>query len=267
MSGSNFSSLKMPVLFAGHGSPMNAVDKTVFGDLLSALGPTLPKPQAILMISAHWQTQGTQLVGSAHPETIHDFYGFPQQLFDVKYAAPGAPVLAKRIQSLIPEVKVVRSWGLDHGAWSVLIHLFPQANIPVLQMSLDENLSLQEHFALAHRLKALRDEGVMIIGSGNIVHNLRAAKWSVGAEPNAAYDWSLGFDQNIKQALEQRDPQKLLEFEKLWPEQAKMAVPTLEHYLPLIYAYGVTDEADALSFPIEGFQLASISMRTALWAA
>lgn len=257
---------KMPVLFAGHGSPMNAVDKTVFGDQLAELRERLPRPKSILVISAHWQTSGTQLVGSSNPQTIHDFYGFPEQLFNVKYPAPGAPALARRIQLLIPEAKVVRSWGLDHGAWSVLIHLFPEADIPVLQMSLDENLSLHQHFELAQKLKELRQEGVLIIGSGNIVHNLRAAKW-FERDKSASYDWSESFDRYIKQALEERNQAKLLEFEKSGGAEAKLAVPTLEHYLPLVYAYGVTDEADILSFPIEGFQMASISMRTALWAA
>jgi 4,5-DOPA dioxygenase extradiol len=256
---------KMPVLFAGHGSPMNAVEKTVFGDELAELRQRLPTPQAILVISAHWQTDGTQLVGSANPQTIHDFYGFPEHLFKVNYPAPGSPTLAKRIQSLLPQSKITRSWGLDHGAWSILIHLFPNANIPVLQMSLDENLSLAEHYALARSLKVLREEGVLVIGSGNIVHNLRMARWSSSSQDRSTYDWSLAFDNHIKKALEERDYLKLLEFEKEWPEEAQKAVPTLEHYLPLLYSFALTDESDVLSFPIEGFQMAAISMRTALW--
>lgn len=254
---------KMPVLFVGHGSPMNALEKNVFGEMLNQLRQNLPKPKSILVISAHWQTEGTQLVGSLQPQTIHDFYGFPQSLFNVKYPAPGSPTLARRIQLLIPEAKVVRSWGFDHGAWSVLIHLYPEADIPVLQMSLDQNLSLQEHYALAQKLKQLREEGVLIIGSGNIVHNLRAIKMFDNA---GAYDWAEAFDQSIKKALEGRDRETLLGFQRLWPQNAKLAVPTLEHYLPLIYAYGVTGDSDLIYFPIEGFQMASISMRTALWA-
>jgi 4,5-DOPA dioxygenase extradiol len=257
---------RMPVLFVGHGSPMNAVNQTAFGDQLSQLRQKLPMPKSILVISAHWQTAGTQLVGASQPKTIHDFYGFPEKLFNVNYPAPGNPVLAKHVQALIPEVKIVKSWGFDHGTWSVLVHLYPEANIPVLQMSINENLTIQEHFALAQKLKSLRDEGVLIVGSGNIVHNLRAIKL-LSDENNETYDWSKSFDDHIKAALEARDIHQLTEFESLWPVEAKMSVPTMEHYLPLIYAYGVTDSADSLSFPIEGFQMAAISMRTALWAA
>ncbi|RYZ69401.1 MAG: dioxygenase, partial [Proteobacteria bacterium] len=151
-----------------------------------------------------------------------------------------------------------------HGTWSVLIHLFPEANIPVLQMSLDETLSMRDHFELAQKLKALRDEGVLIVGSGNIVHNLRAIK-RIEGDDNGTYDWSKSFDDHIKHALEIRDVTQLTDFEQLWPTEAKLSVPSTEHYIPLIYAYGATDEHDQLSFPIEGFQMASISMRTALW--
>ena len=254
---------RMPVIFAGHGSPMNAVDKTIFGDKLSELRQRIPTPKSILMISAHWQTEGTHLVGNDHPKTIHDFYGFPEKLFKVNYAAPGDPVLAKRVQALISEVKIVKNWGFDHGAWSVLLHLFPNAEVPVLQMSLDERLSMREHFELAQKLKILRDEGVLIVGSGNIVHNLRAIKQM--EYPNGTYDWSKSFDDCIASALENRDDSKLTEFGKFWPTEAKLSVPTPEHFLPLIYAFAVTDPEDHLAFPIEGFQLASISMRTALW--
>lgn len=253
---------RMPVLFAGHGSPMNAIDQTVFGDALAKLGGSLPRPKAILVVSAHWQTSGTQVVSVEKPQTIHDFYGFPEKLFKTEYPAPGAPELAQRIHELMPAVKLTKAWGLDHGAWSVLIHLFPKADIPVLQVSLNELFTPIEHYSIAQGLKQLREEGVMIIGSGNIVHNLRAVKWHGDPAP---YEWSVNFDTNVRRAIEERDIEKLVEYDKAWPKDAAMAVPTSEHYLPLLYTMGVTDKDDELSFPIEGFQLASISMLTALW--
>lgn len=253
---------RMPVLFAGHGSPMNAIDHTEFGDALLRLGGSLPRPKAILVVSAHWQTSGTQVVSVDNPQTIHDFYGFPEKLFKTQYPAPGAPELAHRIHELMPTVKMTKAWGLDHGAWSVLIHLFPKADIPVLQVSLNELFTPVEHYAFAQGLKRLREEGVMIIASGNIVHNLRAVKWHGDPAP---YAWSLNFDTNVKKAIEERDAQKLIDFDKVWPEDAAMAVPTSEHYLPLLYAMAVTDKEDTLSFPVEGYQMAAISMRTALW--
>lgn len=254
---------RMPVLFVGHGSPMNAIDKTIFGDRLTELGPQLPHPKAILVISAHWQTAGVQVVTADPPKTIHDFYGFPEKLFKTEYSAPGAPELAKKIAVLAPNVKLTTAWGLDHGAWSVLIHLFPKADIPVLQLSLNERFTPIEHYSFAQKLKTLRDEGVLIIGSGNIVHNLRAVKWHGGDEP---YSWALAFDENIKKALIERDFEKAIDFEKHFGEDVKMSVPTSEHYLPLLYTFAVSDQADKLSFPVEGFQMAAISMRTALWA-
>jgi 4,5-DOPA dioxygenase extradiol len=254
--------LRMPVVFAGHGSPMNAIDKTEFGDGFARLGGSLPRPKAILVVSAHWQTSGTQVVNVEKPQTIHDFYGFPEKLFKAEYPAPGAPELANRIRELMPSVKLTKAWGLDHGAWSVLIHLFPKADIPVLQVSLNELFTPIEHYSFAQGLKKLREEGVLILGSGNIVHNLRSVKWHGGAAP---YDWSANFDENVKKALEERDVQKLVDYDKAWPQEAALAVPTSEHYLPLLYALAVTDSQDKLSFPIEGYQMASISMRTALW--
>lgn len=253
---------RMPVLFAGHGSPMNAIDRTEFGDALIRLGGSLPRPKAILVVSAHWQTPGTHVVSVEKPQTIHDFYGFPEKLFKTEYPAPGAPELAQRIHELAPAVKLTKAWGLDHGAWSVLIHLFPKADIPVLQLSLNELFTPIEHYSFAQGLKKLREEGVMIIASGNIVHNLRAVKWGGDSAP---YEWSADFDANIKKAIEERDIEKLVDYETVWPRNAAMAVPSDEHYLPLLYTMGVTDASDKLSFPIEGFQMAAISMRTALW--
>ncbi|MGZ3743713.1 MAG: 4,5-DOPA-extradiol-dioxygenase [Pseudobdellovibrionaceae bacterium] len=253
---------KMPVVFVGHGSPMNAIEKNQFGKELAALGSNLPSPKAILVISAHWQTTGSQVVEVDKPQTIHDFYGFPEKLFQVQYPAPGAPELAKRIQTLCPNVQLTQKWGLDHGAWSVLIHLFPKADIPVLQLSMNKQFTPQEHFAFAQNLKALREEGVLILGSGNIVHNLRMIKWEESAE---VYPWALNFDQNIKKSLEERDIPKILDYEKIWPADAALSVPTSEHYLPLIYTLAVSDEEDQLSFPIERYEMGSLSMRSVLW--
>lgn len=254
---------KTPVLFAGHGSPMNAIEETVFGQQLRALGAKLPRPRAILMISAHWQTVGTQVVGSERPQIIHDFYGFPERLFKLDYPVQGAPDVAKRVHQLIPSAKVTRSWGLDHGSWSVLVHLFAAADIPVLQMSLDETLSAAEHYALAQSLKPLRDEGVLIIGSGNIIHNLRMMQQT--SSVTDAPKWAQDFDQHIAEALEERSSEKLTNIEKHWPAEARLAVPTPEHYWPLLYCAAIADASDSLTFPITGFQLASISMRSALW--
>jgi 4,5-DOPA dioxygenase extradiol len=254
---------KMPVLFAGHGSPMNAVDKTVFGELLAALGPQLPRPRCILVISAHWQTAGSQVVGSERPQIIHDFYGFPERLFQLDYPAQGSPEMAKRIAELIPSAKITKGWGLDHGSWSVLVHLYNKADIPVLQMSLDETLTFEEHYKLAQSLKPLREEGVLIVGSGNIVHNLREMQRT--SSTTEAPAWAMDFDTNIANALMERDSEKLIHIKKHWPKQAALSVPTAEHYLPLLYTAALSELSDTLTFPITGFQLATISMRTALW--
>lgn len=255
---------RMPVLFAGHGSPMNAVEKTEFGDGLHLLGSMLPRPKSILIISAHWQTSGTQVVGSERPQIIHDFYGFPEKLFKFNYPALGSPALASRVQELLPRAEVTEKWGLDHGSWSVLTHLFTKGDIPVVQMSLDENLSLAEHYALAQKLKPLRDEGVLIIGSGNIIHNLRQMRMTDST--SMALPWAVKFDGEIARALEERRHEDLVNFETLWPEEGRLSVPTLEHYIPLLYTAAVTDSEDTLTFPITGYQMAAISMRTALWA-
>lgn len=239
---------------------MNAIEHNIFAVELEKLAAKIPKPKAILVISAHWQTAGTQVVGVAQPKTIHDFYGFPQALFAVQYPAPGSPDVAARVHQLVPEAQVVSTWGLDHGAWSLLNHLYPKADIPVLQLSMDQRLEPFQHYALAQRLKALREEGVLILGSGNVVHNLRAIQWQGSAKPPV---WAEGFDSYIRQALQSRDMRALIEYEE--NQNAAMAAPTPEHYWPLLYAAAVTDEKDVVSFPVEGLQMGSISMLSALW--
>ena len=250
----------MPTLFLGHGSPMNAISKNDFTQFLNSKGEELPKPKAILAVSAHWETEGTKVEKIARPETIHDFGGFPPALFEVEYPAAGAPETADRVALLLKahEAETTNQWGLDHGTWSVLVHLYPEANIPVLQLSLNRHLSLKDHLRVAQDLKALRKEGVLILGSGNIVHNLRKVDWGPDAK---SADWALEFDELIKNAILNRD------FSTLTAEDSKkhslwnMALPTLEHYLPLLYVIGASEENDPIRFPFEGIQMASLSMR------
>ena len=223
----------MPALFVGHGSPMNAIEDNVFSQSWRALGQKLPKPRAIVCISAHWETQGTRVTANPLPETIHDFGGFPQALFDARYPAPGSPDLAAEIAQELHHdgVKTDLQWGLDHGTWSVLRPMFPEAKIPVIQISLDYRKTPAQHYALAQKLKWLRRKGVLVMGSGNIVHNLGMLDWR---NPNKAFDWATEFNQSIKNALLQGDHSVLRDYHKLG-KAAQNAVPTAEHYLPMLY--------------------------------
>ncbi|MEK2644576.1 4,5-DOPA dioxygenase extradiol [Bdellovibrio sp. BCCA] len=254
----------MPVLFVGHGSPMNALDTNPFTVGLNTLGKMLPKPQAILCVSAHWETQGTQVLYNAAPATIHDFYGFPKALFDVQYPARGPLSIAHEAQKLLPDSTLNEKWGLDHGAWSVLVHMFPHADIPVFQVSLDVTKTPEQHLEMGKLLRPLREKGVLILGSGNIVHNLRVLNWR---EPTAVYPWNQEFDLAIKKSLEERDTATLTGFEKKLGEAAALSVPTPEHYLPLLYCYGASTEQDKISYPYEGgYEMGSLSMRSVLWS-
>ncbi|MDR7377856.1 4,5-DOPA dioxygenase extradiol [Rhodoferax ferrireducens] len=263
---------RMPVLFLGHGSPMNAIDDNAYRRSWQALGQefgkTLPRPQLILCISAHWLTRGWWLTGMAQPKTIHDFGGFPQALFDQQYPAPGAPQLAQQIAAgLRPAGPVAvgldkEEWGLDHGTWSVLKPMFPQAEIPVLQLSMDYGRLPAEHYQLGQQLKALRQRGVLVVGSGNIVHNLRATQRQAAADQ--AYDWALEFDQTIGGYLQKGDLAALAGFQSLG-RVAQMAHPSHDHYLPLLYAAGAVDASEAPRFFNTSFQSASISMRSVVW--
>ncbi len=259
--------MKTPVLFVGHGSPMNAIEDNDFTRNLKKLGQQLRKSEApikaILAISAHWETQGTHILNVQQPETIHDFYGFPEPLYKVQYPAPGTPELAQETLKLTHTAQLSDKWGLDHGTWSVLVHMYPQANIPVYQLSLNRNMTLQQHFDFAKELRALREQNVLILGSGNIVHNLRRIDWH---NELGAFDWAEEFDLRIKQALMARDFEKLVQIEKMG-EITRLSVPTLDHYLPLLYTTAVSDEKDQLSFPEESFAYGSLSMRSALWSA
>ncbi|WP_332778495.1 4,5-DOPA dioxygenase extradiol [Polaromonas sp.] len=263
---------RMPVLFVGHGSPMNAIGDNEYRRSWQVLGAEFgvkwPKPQLILCISAHWLTEGWWLTGMAQPKTIHDFGGFPQELFDQQYPAPGAPDAAREISQVVkqrasaPLGLDMKAWGLDHGTWSVLKPMFPKADIPVVQLSMDYSRAPEEHYALAQQLKGLRERGVLIVGSGNIVHNLRATQR--GAAANQAYDWALEFDQTIGGYLQQGNLAALQSFLKLG-QVAKMAHPTHDHYLPLLYAAGAVGAREPLRFFNTNFQSASISMRSVVW--
>lgn len=232
----------MPVLFIGHGSPMNTIEQNTWSNAWRILGAALPRPRAILCVSAHWETQGPALTGTAAPETIHDFYGFPQALFDVRYPAPGDPALAREIASLLgDEATVDPVRGLDHGAWSVLLPMFPNADVPVLQLGLDTARDGAWHYALARRLAPLRDAGVLILGSGNIVHNLRLHDMRA----TAAHAWATRFRDTVEARMREGDHAALAD----WPSlpDARNAVPTPEHYLPLLYALANGRDGDKVT--------------------
>lgn len=248
----------MPVLFLGHGSPMNAIEENEFVTGFRNIGKEIAKPSAILCISAHWETKGTFVTAMEHPPTIHDFGGFPQALFDVQYPAPGSPALAQETKDLVKKVSVGldQQWGLDHGAWSVIKHLYPAADVPVIQMSLDYMSTPQQHYELAKELAALRKKGVLIAGSGNMVHNLRVIDWR---NPNGGYDWAVAANDTLKQLITHNDHQPLIKYTSLGREMA-LSVPTPEHYLPLLYTLGLKEENESLSFFNDKTVMGSISM-------
>lgn len=251
---------RMPVVFVGHGNPMNAIEHNKFHLSWEELGRSMPKPKAILCISAHWETRGVALTASERPETIHDFYGFPKALFDVHYPAPGNPALARRTKELIGSVDVSLDpdRGLDHGAWSVLVAMYPEANVPVVQLSLDTARPGAFHYALGQELLPLRDEGVLIIGSGNIVHNLRMFSFQ-HPEP---LDWATNCDEEIARRIVARDHEALISYETLGPS-ATLAVPTTEHFYPLLYVLALQGEGERLSF-FNSAVISSISMTSVL---
>lgn len=252
----------MPAVFIGHGSPMNAIEDTEFSGAWERLGRTLSRPEAILCISAHWETIGTRVTAMSHPRTIHDFGGFPKALFDVEYPAAGCPPLAERIRQLAPvPVTMDGEWGLDHGAWSVLCRMYPGADVPVVQLSLDRALTPARHYELGRSLGALRQEGVLIVGSGNIVHNLGALVWG-----NTASDWAVEFDRRVRNLILAGDHDALIGFTELGPA-ARLAVPTAEHFLPLLYILALGSPGEAVSFFAESVTLGTISMRSIILGA
>ena len=250
---------RLPVVFLGHGSPMNAIEDTVYSRSWSDLGASLPRPQAILVVSAHWMTQGTTLVDvSEMPRTIHDFYGFPQELFDQQYPAPGDPKLAREVATLLAShhVEGDDSWGLDHGAWAVLKFLYPDADVPVFQLSIDMTKDLDWHLDVGRSLAALRDRGVLILGSGNVVHNLRAMR--MGGKP---WEWATEFDGTFGEKLENRDFAALADRVGLGSAFSQ-SHPSIDHYLPALTVAGASTEKDALTSMNEGIDLGSVSMRS-----
>jgi 4,5-DOPA dioxygenase extradiol len=249
----------MPALFLGHGNPMNAVRENAWTRGWSAIGAALPRPKAILSVSAHWYVPATAVTAIAQPRTIHDFGGFPPELYRVQYAAPGSPELAARAAQMLgpAPVGLDRSWGLDHGTWSVLMHLFPRADIPVVQLSIDKTKPASWHFETARKLAPLRDEGVLVMGSGNLVHNLHTYSW--GDSAREPYDWALRFEAVARNALTAADFEPLVSYESLGHD-AMLSAPTPDHYLPLLYVLAQHRPGDAVSFPVEGFDGGSISM-------
>lgn len=255
---------RQPALFVGHGNPMNAITQNPFRDAWLQLGLELktnyPRPRAILCISAHWLTKGTWVCAAEQPKTIHDFGGFPQALFAQQYSAPGAPDVAEMLCNLVEnhQVNATKDWGLDHGAWTILQSLFPEADIPVLQLSLDVQLDFNSHFKLARQLASIREQGILVLGSGNIVHNLGLLK------QGDAYDWAKIFDSHIRDALNNNDNAALIDIAKAG-QAARLSVPTDEHYLPLLYIAAMRHQDDELSFFNAQFDLGSLSMRSVIY--
>ena len=255
------STTQMPVFFFGHGSPMNAIEENEFSKEWERIGRSIPKPNAILCISAHWLTKGTFVTAMEKPKTIHDFGGFPEVLFAVDYPAPGSPVLAKETASLVHDIHIGLDddWGLDHGCWSVVKHLYPDADVPVIQMSIDYNQPAQYHYDLARQLAALRKKGILIIGSGNMVHNLRMVAWEKMNSPDFAFDWATEANDKMKKFIAEYNHQPLIHFK----EQGRafdLAIPTPDHYFPMLYALALQDKQDSLSFFNDKAVMGSLTM-------
>ena len=251
--------MRMPAIFFGHGNPMNALAENGYTQAWRKIGTDIPRPKAIVAISAHWYVPYLAVTGMAEPRTIHDFGGFPRELFEFQYPAPGDPALAMRVRELLEplDAGVDSQWGLDHGTWSVLCHVFPQADIPVVQLSIDETQPPPFHFQAGKLLAPLRDENVLVVGSGNIVHNLHAYAW--GRHPAEPFDWAVRFDGRVRELLEANDPAPLVDYESLGRD-ALLSAPTPDHYLPLLYIAAMRADGDAVSFPTTGMDGGSISM-------
>lgn len=248
----------MPALFIGHGNPMNAIEENQFTSAWQSIGRLMRRPRAVLCISAHWCTNSTSVSAVPRPETIHDFRGFPHLLSDYTYAAPGDPALAARIQTLLAPLNVVadKSRGLDHGCWSIMTHLFPEADVPVVQLSIDATQPFDFHYRLGAQLAPLRDEDILILGSGNVVHNLNALRMGEDSPP---YPWATRIEQRVKECIERDDHAALLDYPSLDPEM-RYAVPTPDHFVPLFYVLGAKRESDQVSLLTKGIDLGSVSM-------
>jgi 4,5-DOPA dioxygenase extradiol len=256
----------MPVIFVGHGSPMNAIEDNQWSQGFRKVAALLPRPKAVLSISAHWFVPGTHTTGNERPKTIHDFGGFPEELFAVQYAAAGDPALARRVVGLLEraQASVNMDWGLDHGTWTVLEYLFPEASVPVVQLSIDDRLPPAKHLELARSLAPLRDEGVLVMGSGNVTHNLRHAMVSARMGNTSTPPWAATFDADVAKALEQHDGDALARM--LDTDDGRRSHPTPDHFLPVVYAAGASTTTDSVRFPIGGFDLGSLSMRSAIFS-
>ena len=252
---------KMPVLFVGNGSTMNAIEENEFSMEWRKIGQTIPRPDAVLCISANWETQGTMVTAMASPRTIHDFGGFPRALYEVHYPAAGNPELAKEIREMIPEPQIEpdQNWGLDHGCWSVLRHMFPDADVPVVQMSLDYTREPRFHFELGMKLSKLREKGVLIIGSGNMVHNLRMVAWDKLDVPGFGYDWAVRANEKIKTCILEEDVEPLLNY-KDQGNDFELAIPTPDHFLPLLYILALKEEGDKVGLFNDKMTGGSLSM-------
>jgi 4,5-DOPA dioxygenase extradiol len=250
---------RMPTVFFGHGNPMNALQDNAWSRGWADLGRRLPRPRAVLSVSAHWYQPGTAVTTAAAPRTIHDFGGFPRELFEVQYPAPGDPGMVDRVRELLAplEVRADLEWGLDHGTWSVLCHVFPQADVPVVQLGIDETQPPGFHYRLGRLLRPLRDEGILLLGSGDIVHNLHAYAW--GRHPVEPFDWAQRFEAKARDLMLRGDHATLADYESLGRD-AMLSIPTPEHYLPLLYVLGASHEGEPVSFPVEGMDGGSISM-------
>lgn len=256
----------MPVLFIGHGSPMNGIQDNTFSRRWTEMALSIPVPTAVLVISAHWLSKGTRITAMDFPRTIHDFGGFPEALFQVQYPAPGNPALATEVAEMITATHVEpdHDWGLDHGTWSVVRHMYPEAKIPVLQLSIDYTKAPRFHYALARELSELRRKGILIIGSGNMVHNLRMVAWDRMNTPGYGYDWALEMNQRFKEFITSGDHTALIDYEKLGPS-GRLAIPTPEHYLPLIYTIGLQGTRDEVSFFNDQAVAGSLTMTSVKW--
>jgi len=252
---------RMPAIFFGHGNPMNALSRNAWVDGWAKLGKEIPRPRAVLCVSAHWYLPGTAVTAMVAPRTIHDFGGFPPELYQVQYPAPGDPSLASRVQQLLApiSVRLDDEWGLDHGTWSVLCHVYSQADVPVVQLSIDATQPAAFHYETGKRLAPLRDEGVLIIGSGNLVHNLRAYAW--GRQAVEAYDWASRFEQSARELMLAGEDGPLIAYESMG-QDASLSIPTPEHYLPLLYVLALRRPGEPVTFPVEGVDGGSISMLT-----
>jgi 4,5-DOPA dioxygenase extradiol len=249
----------MPVIFFGHGNPMNALLSNAYTKAWAAIGAKVPRPRAVLAVSAHWYIRSTLVTAMPAPRTIHDFGGFPTELYQVTYPAPGDPALASRVQTLLKSGSVGRDqqWGLDHGTWAVLCHVFPRADIPVVQLSIDKTKPPAFHYEIGKRLAPLRDDGILIVGSGNLVHNLHAYAW--GRRAVEPYDWAVRFEKQVRELLVAADDGPLVAYETLG-QDAMLSVPTPDHYLPLLYVIALRREDERVSFPVEGVDGGSVSM-------